>query len=200
MHVNPEIVNLLVQYSWLGIFAFYWFFDFFIPIPEEFSIITFAYIFTSSATDSVWGWVLIVVAVLIRNALLFFISKARPSWASRFTKNKKGRLEELKLKLEYKLTKTLIILNIVPKIRLAIPIFAGLSNVSGRRFIRIQSIILVIYVSVNYALGMLFYGTLARVFKSIDNFRNSEYFIGFIILSTIISIILGRYLVKKYYR
>ena len=200
MQGNPELVNLIVQYSWLGIFVFYLFFDFFIPIPEEFSIITFAYIFTSSAYHMFWGWFLILIAILIRSVILFYLAHNRAVWVVKFAGKRKDRIGKLKQKLENNLPKTLIILNMIPKIRLATPIIAGLSKVTPSRFLKFQSLILLIYVSINYLLGMLFYSTMAKFFKHIEEMQHSEYFIIFIIASTIVSFFLGRYLLKRYFR
>ena len=200
MDGNPELVNLIVQYSWLGIFVFYLFFDFFIPIPEEFSIITFAYIFTSSAYHMFWGWLLILIAILMRSVILFYLAHNRAGWVVKFAGKRKDRIEKLKIKMEKNLPKTLIILNMIPKIRLATPIIAGLSRVTPSRFLKFQSLILLIYVSVNYLLGMLFYSTMAKFFRHIENMQHSEYFIIFIIASTVVSFFLGRYLLKKYFR
>lgn len=200
MQGNPELVNLIVQYSWLGIFVFYLFFDFFIPIPEEFSIITFAYIFTSSAYHMFWGWFLILVAILIRSVILFYLAHNRATWVVKFAGKKRESIEKFKHKMEINLPRTLIILNLIPKIRLATPIIAGLSKVSPSRFLKFQGLILLIYVSANYLLGMLFYSTMAKFFKQIEDLQHSEYFIVFIVVSTIVSIFIGRYLMKRYFK
>lgn len=200
MDGNPELVHLIVQYSWLGIFIFYLFFDFFIPIPEEFSIITFAYIFTSSAYHQFWGWFLILIAIVIRSFILFYLAHNRAKWLIKLVSKRKDGMEGLKQKMELNLNKTLIILNLVPKIRLAVPVIAGLSKVSPFRFLKSQTTILVVYVSVNYLLGMLFYSTMVKIFKRIETIQHSEYFIIFIALSTIISFFLGRHLFKRYFK
>lgn len=194
------MAHLIIQYSWLGIFVFYLFFDFFIPIPEEFSIITFAYIFTSSAYNLFWGWLFIVIAILIRSVILFYMAHNRAKWVVKLAGKKKDRIEKLKHKMELNLPRTLIILNLIPKIRLATPVIAGLSNVSPERFIKFQMLILLVYVSVNYFLGMMFYSTMARFFKHIENFEHSEYFIIFVVVSAIASFFVGRYLLKRYFK
>ena len=200
MQGNPELVNLIVQYSWLGIFVFYLFFDFFIPIPEEFSIITFAYIFTSSAYHMFWGWLLILIAILIRSVILFYLAHNRATWVVKFAGKRKDRIEKLKDKMELNLPKTLVILNLIPKIRLATPIIAGLSKVTPSRFLKFQGLILLIYVSANYLLGILFYSTMAKFFKHIEDLQHSEYFIIFIVVSTLVSFFSGRYLLKRYFK
>ena len=187
MDDQAKIISLIAMYSYLGIIFYYVFFDFISPLADEVSLITIAY-FSRQGMVNLWGAALAAfIALYIRNIILFYLTRNRTGWINKISQRYPVWMENYKKQITGKLARTIMILTFVPKLRILVPMVAGFGRVSKGKFFAWQAIVLLLFVSVFYGIGIFFHAgfeSLANRFSEVGRYT-------FLIIFLLLSMLLG---------
>ena len=95
------------------------------------------------------------------------------------------------------LAKTVFILTFVPKLRILVPLAAGMARVKVHRFLLLQSISMALFISVFYPMGIFFFDGIKRLMSRLGDI-NQGLLAAFLLFAAIaISLLVGRYISRK---
>ena len=194
---QTDLYSIVAGYTYLGVAFYYIIFDFVSPISDELSLIIIAWL-AHTGLMNVWaGGFIAFLSLYIRNIILFFLSRNRtkligwlsakyPVWMGTYQKRISG-----------KLIRTVLVLTFIPKLRILVPLAAGLGQVKEIRFLLVQGVSLALFIAVYYPLGIFFYAGIRSMLNSMGAV-NQYLFIGFLLLVAVsISFFAGRYIIRK---
>lgn len=196
MEINTfEIENLIAQYSYLGIFLWFVFFDQLTPIPEEVSLITIGYLSIETSLNIFLCGAVSLVGLLTIDNIYYVLAYN----GSRFTKRlfeKQGKnhfLVQLRQKVKENNWIYLFIIEFIPRFRILSPIIACLSKINWKTFNIINTIATSIVVALYIFIGIFFNESLSNILKG---FKTLQHLIFGIVLFSIF-IFIWRFLIKK---
>jgi len=95
------------------------------------------------------------------------------------------------------LGKTVFILTFVPKLRILVPLAAGMARIKVHRFLLIQGISMALFISVFYPMGIFFFDGIKRLMSRLGDI-NRGLLAAFLLFAAIaISLLAGRYIARK---
>ena len=197
MDDQTKIISLIAMYSYLGIILYYVVFDFISPLADEVSLITIAY-FSKQGMVNLWGAAAAaLVALYIRNGILFYLTRNRTGWINKLSQRYPIWMENYKKQITGKLAHTMLVLTFVPKLRILVPLVAGFGRVPKGRFFVWQGIVLFLFVSVFYCIGIFFHAGFESLANRFSQVGRNTFLIIFLLLSMLLGILIGRRILRK---
>lgn len=183
---DHELLKLIQEYSYLGIFLWFSLIQLIFPIPQEIALISIGYISTHIDINILLSMGASAIGIAVSDILLFYLarsgSKITQSLISKFSKTWRKRVEA---DIDSNTVKTLFVLLMLPEARMIAPLIAGIMGISIKRFLMIDllanSLLSIAYI----LLGKFFYSTLQKIggdFRSYDHYI----FIGIMLVAAII--------------
>jgi len=198
MHLlSTDVYQLVNGYTYMGIAFYYIIFDFISPVSDEMSLITIAYLAKNNIVNVPGAAVMSFLAIYARNLVLFYLARNRVGLIRKLSDRFPEFMENYKQRMSKHLFSSVLILSFIPKLRILIPLAAGVGRASVSKFFFAQGVGLALFIAVFYPLGIFFYAA----FKSVADKLNSvnHYYIagGFLIITVLISFFAGKQILKK---
>lgn len=195
---SHDITYYIINYSYLGIFIWFVIIDQTTPIPEELVLLTIGYIGHSDLVNPFLGGMTAVVGLMTIDNIYFHLVNTGNKWIDKLVKKKRGQLfNSFQNKLTVHPVATLFIMSFIPKVRFLMPIIAALNKISFKQFFLINSSAAVLYVCIYVSLGYIFHTSIEYITAQFEIFQNSMLGIFIIILTVILSILIGKWLWNK---
>ncbi|MCD6200178.1 MAG: VTT domain-containing protein [Bacteroidales bacterium] len=194
---HTELYNIVTGYTYLGIAFYYIIFDFVSPISDELSLIIIASLAHSGLMNLWAGGIVSFLALYTRNIILFYLSRNRTRLIGWLSEKYPVWMGTYQRQMTENLAKTVFILTFVPKLRILVPLAAGMARVKVHRFLLLQSISMALFISVFYPMGIFFFDGIKRLMSRLGDI-NQGLLAAFLLFAVIaISLLVGRYISRK---
>src|SRR5204863_3385059 len=111
--------------------------------------------------------------LLLMDNFLFYISMKGSKFSDKILKKTNSKiLNKIKRNLKTNAIMTLVVMALLPKIRFASPIISGVSGISWKIFLVVNSITTAVYVTVYMFLGIFFHSQLNRLLHELRPMQN----------------------------
>ena len=192
-----DITYYVAQYSYLGIFIWFFLIDQLTPIPEELVLITVGYLTHSDLINPVFAGIAALLGLMVVDNIYFYLAFTGNKWTQKLEKKKRALIiKKFQDKLQKHKVRTLLIIAFIPKVRFFGPILAGLSKMEYRKFFLVNMLGSMTYVSVYLCLGFFFHSAMENLINKVDIVRHSVFGGIILILAVVISILVSKWLSK----
>ena len=165
LHV-PDIDAYLMEFSYVGIFIWFAFFDFVAPFPDELSLLAVGYLASQGMFNVFLAAGLAFFSFVLADTISFFLARGSSSLIKR--KLKRPRAHTFRgyvvRNLERHLPRTLILVCFIPRMRIWGPIAAGSVKIPYRKFITFDTIGVALFTTLYMTLGYFFGQSFSSVF------------------------------------
>ncbi len=183
---DHELLKLIQEYSYLGIFIWFALVQLIFPIPQEIALISIGYISTHIDINIFLSIAASAVGITISDMILFYLSRSGSKITqiliSKFNKSWRKKVET---DIDSDTIKTIFILLMLPEARMIAPLIAGVTGIAVKRFVVID-LLANFFLSIIYILlGKFFYSTLQKIggaFRSYDHYI----FIGIMLIAALV--------------
>ena len=195
--IATDLYGIVTAYTYLGIAFYYIIFDFVSPISDELSLIIIAWL-SHNGLMNVWGGgVMAFLALYTRNIILFYLSRNRTRLIDALTQRYPVWMTNYQRQMSENLVKTILILTFIPKVRILVPVAAGLGRVQKKRFFVVQAIAMALFIAVYYPLGVFFYAGIHSLMESMDQADRHFTIIAMLLFTIVLSFVGGRFVMKR---
>jgi membrane-associated protein len=175
------------QYGYIGIFLFFITVDQLTPIPEEITLLTIGYLSSNHIFNPIIAGLISLTAFILVDSIYFFLSASGNKFIKKFLKKRKNHLiTRYKEKLKKNFGPTLIVLCFIPRMRLFGPVFAGIMNLSFKKFLLFDLIGLSSFTLIYISLGMIFHTGLHSLMEKLGRFQDIIFACAMVFLAIII--------------
>ena len=194
---KSELIRLIGIYSYPGIGIYYFFLDFISPLTDEVSLVAIAYLSKSGMVSKLGAGLVSFFSLYGRNYTIFIIARHREHWLEKITKRHPQAIARFQHRMEHKYFETILLLTFLPKVRILAPVIAGLGKESKTQFAIYEAICLGLFVSIYYMLGLFFYDQIESFFGKMTAVQGTVTLIIFLLLTVLISYLIGRHFLRK---
>ncbi len=164
-----DLTEYVYRFSYLGVFLWFAVLEQLTPVPEEAFLISLGYISIHAGLNPFLCGIVAIAGLLSCDFFLYFISLKGYKLAQNMMKKVSSKvLDKIKKNLKENPVKTLFVMALIPKIRFLSPIVAGITGISWRVFLLVNSIATAFYVCVYVSIGILFHKGLGRLMKKLE--------------------------------
>jgi membrane protein DedA with SNARE-associated domain len=172
-YTTAGLVKYLSHFSYQWIVAYFGFFGYFLPIPDEGTFVVLGYL---SGLGKFSFWLVFLSAIsgiLISDNIFYWLSVKESHHLFRFKKKIK---EDILLKyeklMEKNIGKTMLFLRLFIGFRFLGPVIAGSLKIKWRQFFLYDCLITVAYTGVFMSLGFVFRHRLPQVISFVEKFHS----------------------------
>jgi len=195
--IATDLYGIVTAYTYLGIAFYYIIFDFVSPVSDELSLIIIAWL-SHNGLMNVWGGaVMSFLALFTRNVILFYLSRNRTRLIDTLTSRYPVWMSNYQRQMSQNLVKTILVLTFIPKVRILVPVAAGLGRVEKKRFFVVQAIAMALFIAVYYPLGVFFYKSIHVFIETMDLMDRRYTFAAMLLFTILLSVVGGRFVMKK---
>lgn len=152
-----EFQALLLQYSYVGIFLWFVFFDQITPIPEELVLITMGFLANQGHLNPVLAGVTALAGLIIIDNVYYGFGHSGKMLFQRWRKPSEIALvERFKKRIQLRAWETIFMMSYFPKLRFITPFLAAAANINWVRFAIINATSSATYVTLYILLGIFF--------------------------------------------
>jgi membrane-associated protein len=192
---NQELLKIVQEYSYAGIFLWFAFIQIIFPIPQEIALISVGYFSTHIHIYLIFSILISTAGIMTSDMIIFYLSRSGSKITQKImARFNKSWLSETKGKLDKNSINTLFILLMIPEARTIAPLLAGATNIPIKKFISINFLANLFLCTVYSLLGRFFYSSLKELGSKIDGYKHLI-FIGIMLVG---AILIGLFLKKKY--
>jgi membrane-associated protein len=182
-----KLFNQYTQLGYLGIFLFFITVDQLTPIPEEITLLTIGYLSSNHIFNPIIAGLISLTAFIAVDSVYFFLAGSGNKFIKKFLKKRKNSLiTRYKEKLKKNFGPTLIVLCFIPRMRLFGPVFAGIMNLSYKKFLLFDLIGLFSFTLIYISLGMIFHTGLNSLMEKLGRFHDIIFACAMVFLAIII--------------
>lgn len=194
---DHELLKLIQQYSYLGIFVWFALVQLIFPIPQEIALISIGYISTHIKINILISILASGIGILASDLLIYILSRSGSKLTNMLlSKFDKSFLNKIKGEVDHKTYVSLFVLLLLPEVRMVAPLLSGAMNISPKKFILVDLAANILLSSVYLLLGKFFYSTLKTLG---GKYKEYEHWIfGGIMLLIMVGIIL--FVRKRFYK
>lgn len=194
---DHELLKLIQQYSYLGIFIWFALVQLIFPIPQEIALISIGYISTHIKINLLFSILASGVGILVSDLLIYILSRSGSKLTNMLiSKFDKSFLNKIKGEVNHKTYISLFVLLLLPEVRMIAPLLGGAMNISAKKFILVDLVANVLLSTVYLLLGKFFYSTMRSLG---GKFKEYEHWIfGGIMVIIMIGLVL--FVRKKFYK
>lgn len=161
---DQELVKLIQQFSYLGIFIWFAAIQLIFPIPQEIALISIGYLSTHIKIHIILSIVASAFGIVMSDTILYLLSRSGSRITefllSKFNSSWRKKMEgEVDQRAKY----TFFILLMLPEARMLAPLIGGAMKVSYKQFIAIDIIANLILSTVYIFIGKFFYSTIKQI-------------------------------------
>jgi len=192
-----DIAYYITQYSYLGIFIWFFLIDQIAPIPEELVLATVGYITHTDLINPFYAGLAALLGLILVDNTYYFLAYRGNKWAEKFRKKKRGQvLKKFQDKLQKHQVRTLFFITFIPKVRFFGPILAGLNKMRFRQFFVVNMCASLANVVLYLGLGIFFHNAMESIIKEVEVVRHSVFGVFIIIMAVVISLYVSKWLSK----
>jgi membrane-associated protein len=189
--------TLFSQYSshlgYLGIFLFFITIDQVTPLPEEVTLLTIGYLSSQHVFNPLIAGIVSLAAFLAVDSAYYFLARSGNKFARRIVEGKKSSfISKYKEKFKKHFAPTLLVLCFIPRMRMFGPVFAGIMNLSFKKFLLFDSIGLAAFTALYISLGLVFQAGFHAQMEKLGHYRHFIFAGAMIILATLIILFIKR--------
>ncbi len=152
-----DFQQLIEQFSYLGIFLWFAFFDQITPIPEELVLITMGFIANQGHLDPVLAGAVAVGGLMVVDNVYYGLGKSGKMIFNRFRKASEMEvMERFKTRIKQHDWQTIFMMSYFPKLRFITPFLAAAAGIRWTRFAMINAASSATYVTLYILLGIFF--------------------------------------------
>lgn len=152
-----EFQELLLQYSYLGIFLWFVFFDQITPIPEELVLISMGFLANQGHIHPVLAGAAALVGLVIIDNVYYGLGKSGNMLFKRWRKDAEiALIERFKIRIQRHDWQTIFMMSYFPKLRFITPFLAAAAGIAWVRFAIINAASSATYVTLYLLLGIFF--------------------------------------------
>lgn len=152
-----DFQELILQYSYIGIFLWFVFFDQITPIPEELVLITMGFIANKGHINPILAGASALIGLVIIDNVYYGLGKSGKSLFNRFRKDaEKELMARLKTRIKQHDWQTIFMMSYFPKLRFITPFVAAAAGIPWTRFAIINAASSATYVTLYILLGIFF--------------------------------------------
>jgi len=195
--IATDLYGIVTAYTYLGIAFYYIIFDFVSPVSDELSLIIIAWL-SHNGLMNVWGGaVMSFMALYVRNVILFYLSRNRTRLINALTDRYPVWMGNYQRQMSDNLARTILILTFIPKVRILVPVAAGLGRVGQKRFFVMQAVAMALFIAVYYPLGIFFYAGIHSLMESMGDVDQKITIAAMLLFTILLSVVGGRFVMKK---
>ncbi|MFN7116342.1 MAG: DedA family protein [Saprospiraceae bacterium] len=177
---------LIVQYSYLGIFLWFVFFDQVTPIPEELILISMGFAANQGLLNPFAGVAAALLGLIIIDNVYFGLARSGKYLFKRLKKPKVVRtMQRFQTRIQEHDWQTILLLSFFPKLRFLTPFMAAAAGIPWLRFTVLNALSSAAYVILYVLVGIFFETQLKQV--SLENLI--FYIMGFVTIIGIFTFI-----------
>ncbi len=152
-----DFQELIQQFSYLGIFFWFAFFDQITPIPEELVLITMGFIANQGHIDPVLAGITALGGLMVIDNIYYGLGKSGKILFNRFRKAPDLEIiERFKTRIVEHDWQTIFMMSYFPKLRFITPFLAAAAGIGWLRFAIINAASSATYVALYILLGIFF--------------------------------------------
>ncbi len=152
-----DFQQLIEQFSYLGIFFWFAFFDQITPIPEELVLITMGFIANQGHLDPVLAGAVALGGLMVIDNLYYGLGRSGKMIFNRFRKASEMEvMERFKTRIKQHDWQTIFMMSYFPKLRFITPFLAAAAGIRWARFAMINAASSATYVTLYILLGIFF--------------------------------------------
>ena len=195
MNAGQEIIAQVGAMSYLGIFGISFLANIFVPVPEEIVILAIGYV---AGTGNINVWISIPVVIfgaLCCDILMFALSRRNNPIVKGFYDKFFSKIFPISDEfLQSHVTKITFFARFLVQLRFLGPFLAGQAHMTWKKFLALDTLALVIYVSALIWVGDYFQDRIETIFDGINQFKN----IMLILVGIAVLWFLGQFLKKLF--
>jgi len=190
---HNDLVSYIQRFSYPGIYLWFAIGEQLTPVPEEISLISIGYISKNFSLNPFIAGLASLAGLLSFDNFLFFISKKGNKFSDKLLRKINSKLlDKIKNDLKTKPVKTLTVMALVPKLRFISPIVSGISDISWKIFLLVNSIVTAFYVVVYMFLGAFFHTQLSRLFHKITITQHAIFIVFLICFAIFLAVVIRK--------
>lgn len=172
MH-QQDVVQYVLQFSYLGIFLWFAFIEQVTPVPEEVSLMSLAYITMHTALNPWISGLVALSGLTVADNTFYYLSFSGNKLIGRLTGKVNSKLlDKLKVKIRTKPVPAILTMGLLPKLRFLSPILAAATGISWKLFFGINLIVTTFYVAVYMLIGIFFHTQLQSILKELHTWQH----------------------------
>ncbi len=159
-----DFQELIVQYSYLGIFLWFIFFDQVTPIPEELILISMGFAANQGLMNPFAGVGAALLGLVIVDNVYFGLTRSGKYFFKRLKKPKVVKtMERFQTRIREHDWQTILLLSFFPKLRFLTPFMAAAAGIPWLRFSMLNASASAAYVVLYVLVGIFFERQLAHI-------------------------------------
>lgn len=188
---SPQFSGFIQHFGYIGIYLWFISFDQITPFPEEISLLIIGYLSAIGVFNPVLAGACCLLGFITVDSLYFFLSKKGSAFIKRKTKGLSRLMQRYRDKIKQHSFKVFFILCFIPRMRLFVPVLAGTTNYSFKKFLVFNGLSLSIFTTIYLSLGLIFYKSLGQVISKMKGLQNYIFFgtIGIVAIIIIVWVI-----------
>lgn len=147
---------LLLQYSYLGIFLWFVFFDQITPIPEELVLITMGFLANQGHIHPILAGATALIGLVIIDNVYYGLGKSGKMLFKLRKASMITLMERFKKRIQLHAWQTIFMMSYFPKLRFITPFLAAAAGIGWIRFATINATSSATYVTLYILLGIFF--------------------------------------------
>jgi membrane-associated protein len=147
---------LLLQYSYLGIFLWFVFFDQITPIPEELVLITMGFLANQGHIHPILAGATALIGLVIIDNVYYGLGKSGKMLFKLRKASTIALIERFKKRIQRHAWQTIFMMSYFPKLRFITPFLAAAAGIGWIRFAIINATSSATYVTLYILLGIFF--------------------------------------------
>lgn len=151
-----EFQALLLQYSYLGIFLWFVFFDQITPIPEELVLISMGFLANQGHLNPILAGATALTGLVIIDNIYYGLGKSGKMLFKLRKDSSVKLMEKFKIRIQRHAWQTIFMMSYFPKLRFITPFLAAAAGISWKRFSIINAASSATYVTLYILLGIFF--------------------------------------------
>jgi len=193
----PNFSEYSRQFGYIGIFLFFITVDQLTPLPEEITLLTIGYLASNHIFNPFFAGIASVAAFLFVDFVYFFLAKSGNKFIKKIVERKKSPLiNKYKERLKDHFGITLLVLCFIPRMRLLVPAFAGIMNLSFKKFLLFDTLGLFLFTAVYISLGIIFHNGLHSRLAELETLQHTIFAIAMALLAILIIVFIRRSQIK----
>ncbi len=181
--MSPFLLQILHQLSYLGLFALLAGAAIVLPIPEELILLTAGYLLALGFLSWYGAVPAAILGLLVGDLLLFWLAKTGSKRIEKFRRriNHLG-LEKTWLFAPSEPLRAVLILRFLTGFRFIAPLYAGFQQMSWRRYLLADLLVIILFVPGILFLGWYFHGAIVAFIAGFEIVRHAL-FLGILALA-----------------
>jgi len=191
--MSQDLTSYIQSFSYLGIFLWFAVGEQLTPIPEEISLITLGYLTKYTGPNPFIAGVVSLAGLLATDNFLFYISMKGNKYSDKILEKINSHLlDKIKKNLKHNAVKTLVIMALLPKVRFISPIISGITGISWRVFLLVNSIAAAFYVTLYMFIGIFFHNSFNKLFHQLARVQHLVFIVFMVALAAFMVLMIRR--------